>query len=279
VRKLIAFFLVSVCLVGCEQAEDPMVAEAFHQKLYLSELKAQLPYFSSKEDSLLFTEQYVDKWILHQTMLAQAKRNLTQKEQNFSAQIMQYKEQLLINAYLQKLSNKSAQLTVSQSELADFLNETKPEQVPEYRNMVKLNYIKLSERSKLYKQIRDLFFDEKDRVKALNKLELLCADTIEYYLDGEHWFFADYIEKDLPLVFSTENIKDKHDIVHDGYRYLIMILDQKQQLQPRNAQEDRKMAHALLLQEKKVAFVSNYQDSIVQKAKSEKRAVRYPIGF
>lgn len=271
--------MVSVCLLGCNPPKDPIVAEAFHQKLYLSELKAQLPYLLAKEDSLLFMEQYVDKWILNQTMLAQAKQNLTQKEKDFSAQIAQYKEQLLINAYLQKLSNESAHLTVLQSEMADFLNETKPEQESEYRNMVKLNYIKLSENSKLYKQIRDLFFDEKDRAKAFNKLELLCADTIEYYLDGEHWLFADYMEKDLPITFSTENLKNKHDIIHDGYRYLIMILDQKQQLQPRNIQEDRKMAQALLLQEKKVAFVSNYQDSIVQKAKNEKKAIRYPIVF
>jgi hypothetical protein len=277
VRKIITFLLVAACLFGCNQPEDPIVAEAFHYKLYLSELKAQIPYFPFKEDSLLFTEQYVEKWILHKTLLAHAKQNLTQNEQNFSTQIKRFNEQLLINSYLQKLSNESAQLTVSQSELTDFLNETKPEQTPEYRNMVKLNYIKLSEPSKLYKQIKDLFFDEKERAKSLNKLELLCADTIEYYFDGEHWLFADYIEKDLPLTF--EDLKDKYDIVQDGYRYLIMILEQKQQLQPRNVQEDRKMAQTLLLQEKMMVFVSNYQDSIVQKAKNEKRAIRYPIVF
>jgi hypothetical protein len=145
--------------------------------------------------------------------------------------------------------------------------------------MVKLNYIKLSEHSKLYKQVRDLFFDEKDRAIALKQLELLCADTIEYYLDGDHWFYADYIEKDLPITFSNENIRDKHDIVRDSYRYLITILDKKQQLQPQNVQEDRRMALALLLQQKKIMFVNDYQDSIVQKAINEKRAVRYPFVF
>jgi CRISPR/Cas system-associated endonuclease Cas1 len=142
-----------------------------------------------------------------------------------------------------------------------------------------LNYVKLSEPSKFYKQTKELFFEEKDRAKALKRLETLFADTIEYYLDGDHWFYADYIEKDLPLIFSNEDTKDRHDIVRDGYRYLILILDKKQQLQPKNTSEDRKMAQALLLQQKKAAFFNNYQDSLVQKAIHDKRAVRYPIVF
>jgi hypothetical protein len=278
VKKLIVFFFVLTVFSGCKQ-NDPLVAEAFHHKLYLSDVKAQLPYFSSKEDSLLFMEQYVEMWILHQTLLAQALQNLSQNEQNLSPQIKQYKEQLLINAYLLKLTNHSSQITVSFAEINEFLNETKPEKAPEYRNMVKLNYIKLSENSKLYKQVKDLFFDEKDRASAVKQLEALCADTIEYYLDGDHWFYTDIIEKELPLTFSNENIKDKHDIVREGYRYLISILDKKQQLQPKNVHEDRKMAQTLLLQQKKVAFVNNYQDSIVQKAINEKKAVRYSIAY
>lgn len=278
-RKLIVFFLVLVCVSGCKQVNDPLVAEAFHNKLYLSEVMAQLPYFASKEDSLLFMEQYVEMWILHQTMLAQAKHVLTQKEQNFSAQIAQYKEQLLINAYLQKISRDSSLFVISKTELVDFLNDTKIDKGPEYRNMVKLNYIKLSEPSKLYKQVKELFFEEKDRAKAIRQLESLCADTIEYYLDGDHWFYADYIEKDLPLTFSNEDTKDKYDIVRDGYRYLILVLDKKQQLQPKNTSEDKRMGRALLLQQKKTAFFNNYQDSLTRKAIHDKRAVRYPIVF
>jgi hypothetical protein len=278
VRKLFALIFVLVSLLSCKQ-NDPLVAEAFHHKLYLSEVKAQLPCFSSKEDSLLFMEQYVEAWILHQTMLAHALQNLTQQEQNLVPQMKQYKEQLLINACLQKLSSQTSQFAVSHADITDFLNETKPEKAPEYRNMVKLNYIKLSENSKLYWQIKDLFFDEKDRAKAFQQLELLCADTIEYYLDGDHWFYADYIEKDLPLTFSNENIKDKHDIVREGYRYLITVLDRKKQLQSQNVYEDRKMAQALLLQQKRIVFVNNYQDSIVKKAINEKKAIHYPIVY
>ena len=278
-RKFLLLFLASGLIIGCQQTNNYVVAEAFHHKLYLSEVMEKLPYFSSKEDSLLFMDQYVEAWILRQTLLAQAKRKLTQSEQDFSSQIAQYKEQLLINAYLQKISGDSALFAVSKNELFDFLNETKTDEAPEYRNMVKLNYIKLSNPSKLYNQVKKLFFEENDRVSAIKQLELLSGDTIEYYLDRDRWFYSDLIERDLPFSYSDINIKDKLDIVQDDYRYLILILDKKQQLQPKNTLEERKVAQLLLEQQKKVAFLTNYQDSLLQKALLERKAIRYPIVF
>ena len=257
-----------------------MVAEAFHKKLYLLDVVEKIPFSPSKEDSLLFIEQYVEDWILRQTLLAQAKQGLSQNEQDFSFQIKLYEEQLLINAYFQKISNNEPLFEVSRKELADFLNETKTDDTPEYRDMVKLNYVKLSNPSKLYKKIKDLFFDENDRAKSLAQLELLCADTIEYYLDSDHWFYADFIEKELPFSFSDlekKGTQNKLDIVENGSRYLILILDKKQQLQQKNVFEDRKMAQSLLQQQKRAAFIANYQDSIVRKAVREKKVVIYPM--
>ena len=273
-------FFVVVLFFGCEQTTDSIVAEAFHKKLYLSDIVNKIPFSTSKEDSLLFMEQYVKEWILQQTMLAQAKQELIQKEQDFSSQMEQYKEQLLINAYFQKIGNNAALFEVSKQELDDFLNETKTDATPEYRDMVKLNYVKLSEPSKLYKKIKDLFFDDKDRANSLAQIELLCADTIEYYLDSEHWFYADFIERELPFSFSDlekKGTQNKLDIVEKGSRYLILILDKKQQLQQKNVFEDRKMAQALLQQQKRAAFITNYQDSIVCKAMREKKVVQYPV--
>jgi hypothetical protein len=142
--------------------------------------------------------------------------------------------------------------------------------------MLKLNYIKISNNSKLYKKIKDLFYDEADQVNSLKQLETLCADTIEYYLDSEHWFYADYIESELPFLSKAaiENT-EKFEVEQDGYKYLVVILDTKRQLQPQNTQEDRKMAQLLLEQEKKSAFLMQYQDSLVQKAFSEKKAIRF----
>ena len=257
-----------------------MLAEAFHKKLYLSKVTEKIPFTSSKEDSLLFIEQYVEEWILRQALLIQAKQDLSPKERNFAFQMEQYQEQLLINAYFQKISNNEALFEVSKKELADFLNETTTDETPEYRDMVKLNYVKLSNPSKLYKKIKDLFFDDDNRAKSLAQLELLCADTIEYYLDSDHWFYLDFIEKELPFSFADlekKGTQNKLDIVESGYRYLILILDKKQQIQQKNVFEDRKMAQSLIQQQKRAAFIANFQDSLIRKTVLDKKAVRYPI--
>jgi len=273
--------IVFALVTGCRQSNDAVVAEAFHKKLYLSEVVEKIPFATTKEDSLLFMEQYVDEWILRQALLEQAKKGLTLKEQDFSSQMAQYKEQLLINAYFQKISNTSTLFAVSKEELDDFLNETKADETPEYRDMVKLNYIKLSNPSKIYKKIKELFFDDTDRAKSLAQIELLCADTIEYYLDSEHWFYADFIEKEFPFSFSDLEKKgnqDKIDIVLNGSRYLIVILDKDRQLQPKII-EDKTVATSLIQQQKRAAFITSHQDSLVKKAIIEKKAVKFPIGL
>ena len=280
-RILFFFFIVLWFLVtGCNQNIDTPLAEAFHKKLYLSEIKEKIPFSTSKEDSLLFIEQYVDEWMLRQTLLAHAKQKLTQKEQNFSSQIEQYKEQLLINAYLQKISSTPVLFEVSKEELDDFLNINKTEEPPEYRDMVKLNYVKLSNPSKIYKKIKELFFDDNERAKSIAQIEKICSDTIEYYLDSNHWFYTDLIENELPFSFSDLGKKEnqeKLDIVINGNRYLVRILDKKEQIQPKSISEDRKIAQSLIMQQKKAAYITSFQDSLLAKALFEKKAIRYPI--
>jgi len=282
VRKFLAFIiLVLGIFTTCKQTPDAVVAEAFHHKLYFSEVVGKIPYAVSKEDSLLFIEQYVEDWVLHQTLLAQAKRKLTKSEQDFSSQIAQYEEKLLIDSYLQKISRDPDIFEASQKELADFLNIPPTDETPEYREMLKLNYIKLSNPSKLYKKIKELFFEENDRLNALQQLEAICADTIEYYLDDAHWFYTDFLEKELHFSFQNKgnlNPNAKFDFVQDGNRFLIFILDIKQQLQTQNL-EDIKMAQLLLQQQKRTQFLMNYQDSLVQKALLEKKVIVYPINF
>jgi len=282
VRKFLAFIiLVLVIFTACKQMSDTVVAEAFHHKLYLSEVVEKIPYSVSKEDSLLFIEKYVEDWVLYQTILAQAKRTLTKSEQDFSSQKVQYEEKLLIDKYLQKISSNPDTFSTSDNELTDFLNITQTDETPEYREMLKLNYIKLSNPSKLYKKIKELFFAENDRVNALQQLEAICADTIEYYLDDAHWFYTDFLEKELHFSFQNKvNIVPgaKFDFVQDGNRFLLFIVDIKQQLQTKSL-EDIKMAQLLLQQQKRTEFLINYQDSLVKKALLEKKVIVYPINF
>jgi hypothetical protein len=283
VRKTLSFLNIFLLLsAGCKQPTDAVVAEAFHRKLYMSEVMSNVPFAASKEDSLLFMEQYANNWMVRQTLFAHAKKGLTQSEQNFATQIKQFEEQLLINAFLKKLSSDSTIFEVPKTELLDFITETKTDNAPVYIDMVQLNYIKISNPSKIYKQVKDIFFDEKNRVKAMQQLEQLCADSIEYFLDGRQWFYTEFIEKELPFSFSYfefENKKDKLDIPLDDYRYLIHILDRKQQLQPKTTVIDRKVALTLLQQQKRNQHIVNIKDSLVKKAQNDTRVVMYPIVF
>ena len=90
----------------------------------------------------------------------------------------------------------------------------------------------------------------------------------------------DILEKDLPFSFSSNiDNKEKFDFVQDGNRYLVFILDRKQQLQSKNLFEDKKTLQLLLQQQKRLEFINNFKDSLMQKAITEKKVIVYPVVY
>ena len=78
----IASLLIILFLSGCNR-DDKVVAEANRHKLYLSEVRAQMPNGLSAEDSALLSQKVIDDWITEELILAEAEKQLSPKEKNF----------------------------------------------------------------------------------------------------------------------------------------------------------------------------------------------------
>ena len=275
-KKLLPFLII-ICFVSCNKSKDITVAEVYGQKLYLSEIRELIPDGLNAEDSTALATKIVDDWIRQQVILYEANSLLSVTEKNFDRELENYKKNLLINAFYQKLTENPDDFPVSDKELNEFMLQYEQEDVVD-REIVKLNYIKLSPKSKILKEIKGILFDEVKRLTMKDRIETLCADSIEYFIENNTWLYLDEIKNDLPASLNFEEAfarSEKYMECQDGKDlYLIALLDYKKNRSLADDSEKRDAAKLMLMQQKKREFISKSIENLYQKAIEKDKILR-----
>jgi len=261
--------LVFLLLCACNRTTDAVVAEIYNKKLYLSEVENLLPSGLTAIDSAQFAERIIEEWLKRQVLLYEANRTLTDIEKNFEKEITLYRKNLLIQAYCQKITSDTSRFSVSDKEVKEYMERFGLSGTEE-QEIVKLNYIKLSPKSKVKKEITELLFDTDNRKMNRKKLEELCADSLEYFLDDNTWLYLNEIEHSLPLdlrkeKFSADNPKNIEKC-EDRFCHLIVLLDYRKRIMPIINAEELESIRAMLIQEKRTDFLNRKIEELYLRA-------------
>jgi hypothetical protein len=260
--------LLCLCLSSCKQ-KDPVVAEAYNAKLYLSQLADQIPDNYLPADSARLAQTLIEDWIRQQIILHEAQQTLPLRQQNFSRELAEYKNTLLINAYYQLLTSDSTQFEVSDEELEQFLQKYESRYTVN-REIIKINYVKTSKGSKVVKELKELLFDDERRVDEKQRIEELCADSIEYFLEDNNWLYLDDIQNEFPIeIKNKESILTQNKYIEtedNEYHYLIVFLDYKSRRTINETEEEIAAARMMLIQQKKQAYVQQQLDELMQRS-------------
>jgi hypothetical protein len=269
--------LVFSLFCACHSTTDTVVAEIYNKKLYLSEVKSFLPSGLTAADSAKFANQMIEEWIKQQILLYEANKVLTEKEKNFGKEITQYRKNLLIQAYYQKITADTSQFSVNNQEVKEYMARFGLSGTEE-QDIVKLNYIKLAPKSKVKKEITTLLFDTDNRRFNKRKLEELCADSLEYFLDDNTWIYLNEIEYSLPIDFKNEKVFPENpkniEKCDDRFCYLIVLLDRRTRTMPIATSEDRESIKAMLIQEKKTDFLNRKVEELYLQAIEKEKIIR-----
>lgn len=259
-------------MISCNNGKDPIVAEAYNHKLYRSEVIQNIPTGVSAEDSIRLSKEFIDHWLMERVILETAEKSLSINDKDFGKKIKQFRERLLIEAYYDKITKDSSKFSVSTYELKHFVGEFK-ESEPIQKNVVRVNYVKLSKKSALGNTIKSILFDDEKRINEKNKIITLCGDSIEYFIDDQQWLLLDYLEQDFPFqindvnqILSTQRMIDVSD---NQYRYLVVFLDFKNQIAPAETDEELSNSLIMLKQHKKIKYLKQVRDSLFNKAIKE----------
>jgi hypothetical protein len=272
-------FIIPLTLLffSCNKSADVVVAEVYNDKLYSSEINELLPDGLTEEDSAQMASKMIDEWISRQVILHEAEKILFAKDKNFNDEIAEFRKNLLINAYYKKITADSTRFTVTDRELNSFIARYEPSDAVE-REIIKLNYVKLSKNSKLIKVIRNIMFDDAKRIAGKGTIEKLCGDSIEYFIEDDTWLYLDDLSQELPVDKLDKNsflAENKYFETSDNqYTYIIVFLDYKTRRTTIETTEEIQAARKMLIQGKKADYIQKNIDLLYKQALDNKKIIR-----
>lgn len=258
-----------LCLCASCNKKDKSVAEYNHHKLYLSEVRAMLPNGLSVDDSLQLCQHIIDDWLTDQIILEEAQKSLSLKDKNFDRQMAEYRTSLLRQKYFEKITSDPKQFDVSDAEVRSAIAQSQGKLLAD-KEIVRLNYVKVSQKSASYAELKSILFDESRRCVEKASIESLCGDSLEYFIEDEQWLYWNDVQQEIPI--SLDNSKSYEFPLYfekksEDASYLVVILDYRSGQTGDETGEYFESMRTMLIQQKKNDFINKKIKELTSKHK------------
>jgi hypothetical protein len=251
-----------------KQGDERVLARVHDEYLLESELKAVIPPGTAVSDSLMLARSFIDNWIRQRLIVQQARNNLTEEQMDFSRQLENYTNSLIIYTYENELVRQKLDTIISDEEIQQYYEANK-ENFRVKDNLVRIRYIKLPLNAKETNGIRRLFKsndqDAKDRLA--DQCDHLGA---EYYLDGDEWLLFTNVLKEIPIItYNQEEFLRNHIEVEAQDSlclYLVRFIEYrlKEAISPMEVEKQR--IRDIILNKRKIKLLHQMEEDVYQNA-------------
>lgn len=129
-KKVVIGLMMILTLASCQNSRngngDKIVATVYNKILYQSDLQDVLYEGISFNDSLVRTKAFIDKWIRRQLLIHQAENTIDKSELDFSRQMEDYRNSLIIYKYESMLVEQNLDTVISEEEIEKYLKDNSP---------------------------------------------------------------------------------------------------------------------------------------------------------
>lgn len=178
------------------------IARVNENYLYEDDINDLVSEGTSKQDSILLIQNFINRWATQQLFVDGAKLNLSEEKQAaFDKLVVQYKNDLYSKAYIEALVKRSIDIAVSIDEAEAYYTNNK-EVFKLNEELIKFRYIHLDENIINYANIRKQF-------RRYNKIDKKILDSISiqfksYSFNDSIWIKLTQVIKKIPAV-NSEN--------------------------------------------------------------------------
>ena len=268
-------------LGACTQEHDhkgktPLV-EVANKFLYEEDLRLAMPLNLSKEDSVLFAEQYIKTWVEDVLLFDKAEGNIPDNDK-IKALVENYRKALIMHVYQEELVNQRLAGEISDEEIADYYEKNKTLFVLE-EPVIKGLFIKVPLQSQGLADVRRWYKrNSQDAIEKLEKYSLKHAVTYEYFND--QWKMV----KDMASVIPSKDLKsdagylDKNrnvELKDTAYHYFLHVEDYLGEGKVKPLDFAKEEIKEILINLKRVNFIERVKDDLYQDASEENRINYY----
>ncbi|MBM3403953.1 MAG: hypothetical protein FJY10_03585 [Bacteroidetes bacterium] len=264
---LIGMLMYSCSLLDKGKQENAL-ARVNGEYLEINDLAGIVPAGTSREDSLLITRNYIDKWVRDRLMLQHAINNLNKDQISFERQLEEYKNSLITYTYESELIRKNLDTIVSDQEMEAYYNQN-PDQFLLRNNIVRVKYIKVDSRSKGIPQLRRLMASNRPN-DSIQLLEMCDRSAMDFSLDDREWVAFDDLASKVGIeTYDQENFLRNNRIVEQKdtlYTWLLNFTDFKtrQDISPLSFEKGK--IKTVILNKRKVHLIQKIQQEFYQEA-------------
>lgn len=274
--KKIIIILFIIGLYSCNyrpgKNSEKILARVYNEYLYESDLNSVIPDGSSINDSILFSRNYINIWVKEKLLIHKAEENLSEDKKEFTKQLNDYRNSLLIYQYESKLIKQNLDTVVSYAEIENYFN-THTKDFELKKNIVKTKFI-ISNKYNIDKNIIKKNI-KSDKAEDIEMLEKFCQMNAEqYFLDDEKWLFFNEILKKIPIETNNEeNYLKYHKYIEKEdslYYYFAYFKDFKliKELSPISLQENK--IKNTIINQRKIKLIKDMKNYIFDNAMENK---------
>lgn len=208
-RKTFFILVVCLCYVSCDffkKTDDrEPIARVNETYLYKEDVEGLVPEGTSREDSLVIVNGYINRWARQLLLMDGALLNLSEeKQEEFSKLVAQYKSDLYTKAYLEGLVKKNIDTLVNPEEAKVFYEANK-ESFKLNDDLLQLRYISLPLNPIDLDTIKKRFkrYEAKDK----RYLDSISMQFKSYSLNDSIWVKYSQVVDKVPVV--TQESKEQ----------------------------------------------------------------------
>jgi hypothetical protein len=263
-------FVLLVFISACKSNPDPgekVVARVYDSYLYVKDLNGKLPVNVSHADSAVLIKEVIDTWVKQQLLIKQAEKNLSDEDKDFTKQLEDYRNSLLIYKYETQLIKQNLDTVITDNEIAGYYEKNKSNfELKE--NIVKVIYVKIPRSVPM--TVPKLYIGS-DKPADRKRLQDFCVKyAVNYYLDDQNWLLFNDILKEIPIntYNQEEYLKNNRtiEIQDSSFSYLLSIKGFmiKEGVSPLSF--ERKNIRDIIINKRKLKLIEDMQQDVYKNA-------------
>ena len=268
-------FLLLISVASCHKKKDEIpLARVFDKYLYMADLKGLIPKRTSAKDSAQIIKNYLDNWVRQNVLVEEADNKLLSSEKDFTLQLEDYRNSLLIYQYDKALINVQLDTVIKEDEISNYYQDNQQEF--ELRdNIVKVIYIKLVKGSASVSLFKKLLLNiNKNPQNRIQLAKLAPENAVNYFLDDQSWLLFDDLLKEVPVkTYNQEQFLQNNrfiEISDNEFIYILLIEDFKIKETASPLSFEKENIRKVLLQKRKVKLLQKAHDELYNNALNNK---------
>ena len=260
-------FLAS-CNTFFKKKSERVLARVHDVYLYESDLKGIIPAGTLPKDSLLIVKGFVESWFRDPLIFQRAQQDLSGAEMDFTKQLENYRNSLVIFEYENALVRQKLDTLVTDDEIQSYYDANQQNFLLK-DNIVQILYVKLPVKSPTIPTVRKLL--NSNNLDDKNRLADLCEkQAADYFLDDQNWLLFSDLLKQVPVkAYNQEDFLKNHrnlEYQDSAYTYLVRFQDfkVKESVSPLNFEKQR--IKDILVNKRKIELISHMREDLYSRA-------------